>query len=55
MSDKGDSNPVEDSAEIPDGDLAGVTPDLKAEVQKKEEEINLLRTVVGEKDAKILR
>ena len=55
MSDKGDTNPVEDTAKVTDGEQATAVEDLKAEVSKKELEITAMKPVAGEKDARIVK
>ena len=53
MSDKGDTNPVEDTAEVTDGEQATAVEDFNSEVSEKEAEITVLMAEVVEKDAQI--
>lgn len=55
MSDKENTNPVEDATEITDGDQAVAIQKLKDELQEKDEEIGKLKVEVTEKDAKIVK
>lgn len=55
MSDKGDTNPVEDAAEITEGDQTVAIQQLKGELQVKDEKIRKLEVEVTEKDAKIVK